>query len=388
MTVLRCGLLVAVVGAVAVLLTSAGCGHRAAPPAPKAKPAAKQSVPLPDWAPANPSPQFLRAARVLRGVPMDVVGRGDVPEQTWRAMLAYMKRVNPTLWELFGSMSDDQIDRFLVTKRASLPVRSLTPGQRAALDAVLDANKGNETEIAGVTLGDFRTLLYKMGARHDLSNVTIGFAIEGANTLSFNARVAGNKDPLEWTGWAQAPRLGPKRPAERPASHAKESIPLPDWAPRNPSPEFLRAAKVLKPLPREVSERQTSNVGPGLTEALKARVERILYPASYRMFGALSDEQMEHFLGTKEIRLPVRAMTKAQRAAFDDWFSAAAEAFKGGPPEYADVRVYLYKLGAKEDLSNVEAGFVAVGGHAVHIWFWVRGRDGKEGSFDTYFAEI
>lgn len=81
-------------------------------------------------------------------------------------------------------------------------------------------------------------------------------------------------------------------------------------------------------------------------------------------------------------------MAAPQRRAFDGWFDAAAEAFKGGPPEYADVRVYLYKLGATEDLSNVEAGFVAVEGHAVHIWFWVRGRDGKEGSFDTYFAEI
>jgi hypothetical protein len=181
-------------------------------------------------------------------------------------------------------------------------------------------------------------------------------------------------------------RAAPPAPKAKPA--VKQSVPLPDWAPEYPSPEFLRAARVLKPLPREVSQQQNSNIGPGLSEALKARMERILNPASYQLFGSMSDEQIKRFLATKEIRLPVRTMTKAQRAAFDEWFAAAAEAGKGGPPEYADLRVYLYKLGAKEDLSNVEAGFVAIEGHAVHIWFWVRGRDGKEGSFDTYFAEI
>jgi hypothetical protein len=151
----------------------------------------------------------MRAARVLRGVPMDAVGRGDMPEQSWRALLEYMKRVSPTLWQLFGSLSDAQIESFLAAKRISIPVRDLTPAQAAALAAVLDANKDNETEISGVHLPDFRTLLYKMRAAQDLSNVTIGFTIEGANTLSFNARVQGVTEPLVWTGWAQAPRLGP-----------------------------------------------------------------------------------------------------------------------------------------------------------------------------------
>jgi hypothetical protein len=132
-----------------------------------------------------------------------------MPEQTWRALLGYMKQVNPTLWQLFGSLSDAQIESFLAAKRIALPVRGLTPRQWWALDAVLDANKDNQMQMSGVTLPDFRTGLYKMGAKEDLSNVTIGFTIEGANTLSFNARVQGVTEPLVWTGWAQAPRLGP-----------------------------------------------------------------------------------------------------------------------------------------------------------------------------------
>jgi hypothetical protein len=195
-----------------LLLLAPGCGRRATQEQPTEKPTETVNVPLPEWAPENPSPEFLRAARVLRGVPMDVVGRGDVPEQSWRAMLEYMKRINPTLWQLFGSLSDAQIESFLAAKRIAVAVRDLTPGQVTALDAVLEANKGNEMEISGVTLPDFRTLLHKMGAAEDLSNVTVGFTIEGANTLSFNARVAGNTDPLVWTGWAQAPRLGPAAP--------------------------------------------------------------------------------------------------------------------------------------------------------------------------------
>jgi len=192
-----------------MLLIGFGCGQRAAQKPIAAPTPPKAEVPLPDWAPKNPSPEFLRAARVLRGVPMDAVARGDMPEQSWRALLGYMRQINPTLWQLFGSLTDAQIDSFLSTKKIAIPARDLAPKQRAALAAVLDANKGSPIEMSGVGLPDFRTLLYKMGATEDLSNVTVGFTIEGANMLSFNARVAGTKDPLVWTGWAQVPRLGP-----------------------------------------------------------------------------------------------------------------------------------------------------------------------------------
>ena len=193
-----------------LLMLAFGCSHRAPQPPAAPVPAPKTSIPLPDWAPETPSPEFLRAAKVLRGVPMDAVGRGDMPEQSWRALLGYMRQINPTLWQLFGSLTDAQIETFLTAKQISISVRDLTPVQTAALSAVLDANKGKEIEMSGVSLPDFRTLLYKMGAKQDLSNVTVGFTVEGANTLSFNAHVQGVKEPLKWTGWAQVPRLGAK----------------------------------------------------------------------------------------------------------------------------------------------------------------------------------
>ncbi len=36
------------------------------------------------------------------------------------------------------------------------------------------------------------------------------------------------------------------------AAGQKAMVPLPEWAPKDPSAEFLRAAKVLKPLPPEM----------------------------------------------------------------------------------------------------------------------------------------
>ncbi len=163
-------------------------------------------------------------------------------------------------------------------------------------------------------------------------------------------------------------------------------VPLPEWAPEDPSPEFLRAARVLRPPPPETQP--TSNVGPGLSEALVGRMERVLYPAAYEFFGTLTDEQIERFVSTKEMRVAVKSMTAPQRRPLEAWLDAFVEAMKGGPPEYHDLRVMLYKLGAKDDLSNVDAGFTAQGGHAVHIHFWVRQPDGSDRFVNSYFAQI
>jgi hypothetical protein len=177
MTVLRCGLLVAVVGAVAVLLTSAGCGHRAAPPAPKAEPAAKQSVPLPDWAPKHPSPEFLRAARVLKPIPQEAPdmegGRGSLATQVvWARYLHTL----PSAYELFGTLSDEQIRRFLGTKEIRLSVRTMPTAQRAALDKWF---ADWQAAFKGTGNPDWLVVLYKLGAKRDLSNVSAGFSVLG-----------------------------------------------------------------------------------------------------------------------------------------------------------------------------------------------------------------
>jgi hypothetical protein len=165
--------------------------------------------------------------------------------------------------------------------------------------------------------------------------------------------------------------------------------PLPDWAPKGPSPEFLRAAKVLKPLPPEMLVGAAQ--GDAALEAMLARYTRS-FAAAYEFFGTLSDEQIERFLSTKVIRLPVRSLTSAQRAALDNWFDAFRQAMEGGPPELADFRVILYKAGATEDLSNVDVGIRAGegpgGGHLVDIRFWVRQPDGSFSDDSSTFAQI
>lgn len=59
-----------------MVCVAAGCGRKAEKtPAAKATPPA--GVGLPDWAPKNPSPEFLRAAKVLKPLPEDAGGGGS-----------------------------------------------------------------------------------------------------------------------------------------------------------------------------------------------------------------------------------------------------------------------------------------------------------------------
>ncbi len=190
----------------------------------------------------------------------------------------------------------------------------------------------------------------------------------GVATLAFLVLGCGGK----------AAELPERAPAEETA------VPLPEWAPENPSPEFVRAARVLKPIPQE--RLHAASEGDLAVQAQMQRY-RLTYPATYEFFGTLSDEQIERFLGSKkkQIRIPVRSLTEAQRAALDNWFEVWREALG----EDHDHRVTLFKLGAKENLSNVDVGFWALGGHSVHIWFWVVEEDGSTGgSSSSYFAQI
>jgi len=155
-----------------------------------------------------------------------------------------------------------------------------------------------------------------------------------------------------------------EKPADKPPQTA--AVPLPEWAPANPSPEFLRAARVLKPIPREI----LVNYAEG-DKAKEAEIQRCLgtWPAHYEFFGTLTDKQIQQFLSKKQIRIPIRSLTPKQRAAMESFFSEWRLAMKG--TEQPDFLVFLYKRGAKEDFSNVEAGFDAHGGVIVHIKFWI-----------------
>ncbi|NIM07271.1 MAG: hypothetical protein GTN69_08685 [Armatimonadetes bacterium] len=178
-----------------------------------------------------------------------------------------------------------------------------------------------------------------------------------------------------------------QEPADRDPEQASR-LGLPEWAPENPSLEFLRAAKVLKPLPEEILS------------------YTMLLPACYELFGTLTDEQIADFLQPKqrsisveaaarnegmrdllekkrgaqvvgdelvykvnEISLPVESLTPPQRAAFENVLVAWEKEHVGTPEE--DLLVLLYKQGAKEDLSNVTIHF-GVFGHVVSLGYGVR----------------
>ena len=182
-----------------------------------------------------------------------------------------------------------------------------------------------------------------------------------------------------------------KRTAQPPKTGAQptevaDTPPLPEWAPENPSPEFLRAWEVLKPTPEDEFGRFAE--GDPARLALARRASRT-WAAAYQFFGTLTDEQMERFFSTRRIRMPVKSLTDNQRAALDNWLSAWRAAWRGNPsssiPE--DFLVALFKYGAREDLSNVDVGFNAQNeGRRVHVIFWVRQPDGSDASVQNDFA--
>ncbi|MGD0114083.1 MAG: hypothetical protein ABSD48_19675 [Armatimonadota bacterium] len=173
----------------------------------------------------------------------------------------------------------------------------------------------------------------------------------------------------------------------------RASVPLPEWAPKNPSPEFLRAARVLKPLPRESGE--ALGMSPQEAAQSVAKLQATWIPA-YEFLGSFTDEQVKAFLSTKKLRVPVKSLTDRQRGALNKWFDTWRTVMRGDDPD--DYMVILYKNGATEDLSNVDVGFATVpvgtssssviSTHRVHLWFWVRKADGSTPQMGTGFAQI
>ena len=176
-----------------------------------------------------------------------------------------------------------------------------------------------------------------------------------------------------------APGCGQRAAQEKPADKAAQTadMPLPEWAPENPSPEFLRAARVIKPWPEEFTPARN---GTELTrKALHHRYISTL-PAAWEFFGTLTDEQIERFLSTKSLRLRFVDLSGRQRAALLRYFDVFRESMKGLSPEeqeYSeDLLVELYKLGAEEDLSNVEIEFLIRASGIVAMFMRSRQPDG------------
>jgi len=157
----------------------------------------------------------------------------------------------------------------------------------------------------------------------------------------------------------------------------------PSLSPKKPSPEFAKAAKLLKPIPPELLERYVRMGPPAMAGVMKRYSDT--FPAAYEFFGSLPDERLDRFVSTGEVRMPVTELDPPRRAALEKWFDAFRKAMRGGPPELQDYKLILSRMGAAQDLSNVDVGFTSPK-HNVHIQFWVKQPGGKVEDAETWFA--
>lgn len=206
--------------------------------------------------------------------------------------------------------------------------------------------------------------------------------------------------PISFVPLACGSRGRPPAPKARPTQAAQTA--LPEWAPKNPSPAFVRALKVLKPLPLSTLR------SAGASEAQNAEATReatITWPAAYEFFGTLSDEQVQRFLtrepdwrnaiaternekeprkGWRRVLIPMKSLTPRQRRAFDNWATAWGKAREGREFDH-DYLVDLYKTGATRDLSNVRVGFKA-NPHYVGVISCITKPDGTTNGICSDFA--
>jgi hypothetical protein len=202
-----------------LLLAAGGCAPKAQQttgPRNVARQNVSRQGDLPSWAPEHPSLEFLRAAKLLKAIP---------PEAQ-----PYSPEYVPC-WELFGSLTDEQIAQFMAVKYSShstrgtpnevvdamvrsgqarvegdrivmagrwvcVPIESFSPRQRQLLDEYIAVYAGYN-QPAGKH--DLRVDLYHAGAKQDLSNVDLYFNGLG-HLVSFNFQGHGKPFPLIGSG--------------------------------------------------------------------------------------------------------------------------------------------------------------------------------------------
>jgi RNA polymerase sigma-70 factor (ECF subfamily) len=150
----------------------------------------------PNWPPEHPSPEYLRAAKYLKAIPAE--------------MEPYSERYLPS-WELFGSLTDQQIQKFMTAKKVKIPLSSLAKDEDHGEKARMHVERGQawiegdnycytyqsvyvpikelsprQREIfAEFTAAydqehpgnELLNDLYSLGANQDLSNVELGFML-------------------------------------------------------------------------------------------------------------------------------------------------------------------------------------------------------------------
>jgi hypothetical protein len=174
-------------------------------------------------------------------------------------------------------------------------------------------------------------------------------------------------------------------PSEKPP----EATVMPEWAPDDPSDEFLIGLRALAAVPGEqVLKPAEGNAE--LTAFLTQMMEEV-WPPAFEFFGALTEEQRATFFAKNEVRMEMSSVPEAPRATLDRWFAAMDRMLaatpegvwpeEDGPPEGGYLEL-LRDDGAADDFSNVEVGFGARSG-MVGLYFWIEPIDGGPGGLVT-----
>jgi hypothetical protein len=178
----------------ALLLLAGGCARRVQP-ATAPQTVAHQDD-LPSWAPEHPSPEFLRAAKLLKAVPPEAEPYspdyvpcwelfGSLTDQqlteftTWRYQLRDTRTTSKGLLDLMVRNGEGRVegDRAVFGMRwVSVPVKSFSPRQRQLLGKYAAVYTGYDREPGK---HDLLVELYRGGADQDLSNVDLFFCTSG-----------------------------------------------------------------------------------------------------------------------------------------------------------------------------------------------------------------
>ena len=165
-----------------------------------------EAAALPEWAPEDPSKEFLRGVEVLGFISKEEVLPEGAGAEAEAFLTAMMEILWPRSFELFGSLTDEQAEKFLAEREIRLPIPSLPPSQKAALDKWLKAadeviaRAPEAIRPADETLakGGYLALLREVGAAADLSNVDVGFGQRGrvVGVYFWIKPFAGGKGPI------------------------------------------------------------------------------------------------------------------------------------------------------------------------------------------------
>jgi len=144
------------------------------------------------------------------------------------------------------------------------------------------------------------------------------------------------------------------------AGCARENLPV--WAPQKPSPEFRRAAKMLKEPPSTTSE-------DAVEKAFESGRSQYLPPA-WELFGTLEDRQIAELKQKRELLLAYKKMSGKQRNMLERLLFGWETADK-------ELRRKVQRIKPAPNFSNVELVFAVHSGERVVILMQARQPDGS-----------